>query len=47
MKDGIALISLLMKDLCTTENMTKNLMLMITADEETGGKNGVGYLTKE
>jgi hypothetical protein len=34
MKDGIALISLLMKDLCTQQTVTKKLMLMITADEE-------------
>lgn len=45
MKDGIALISLLMKDVCTQQNVTKNMMLLITADEEVGWKNGVEYLT--
>ncbi len=34
MKDGIALISVLMKDLCTQQTVTKKLLLMITADEE-------------
>lgn len=47
MKDGIALISLLMKDLCEQQTVTKKLMLMITADEEIGGKNGVSYLTAQ
>ena len=47
MKDGIALISLLMKDLCTQQTVTKKLMLMITADEEIWGKNGVKHLTEQ
>jgi succinyl-diaminopimelate desuccinylase len=46
MKDGIALISLLMKDLCApSKPLAKKFLLMITADEEVGGKNGVEYLT--
>lgn len=46
MKDGIALISLLMKELCTTPSITKRLMLIITADEEIGGTNGVEFLVQ-
>jgi succinyl-diaminopimelate desuccinylase len=45
MKDGIALVSLLMKELCEQQTVTKKMMLLITADEEIGGKNGVEYLT--
>lgn len=36
MKDGVSLITLLMKELCEKKLTDKKLMLMITADEEVG-----------
>ena len=36
MKDGVALITLLMKELCEQKLTDKKLMLMLTADEEVG-----------
>lgn len=47
MKDGVALITTLMHDLCQEKQLNKKLMLMITADEEVGGKHGVEYLTEQ
>jgi succinyl-diaminopimelate desuccinylase len=44
MKDGVAIISLLMKELI---NQPKKLMLMLTADEEIGGDHGVKYLVDQ
>jgi acetylornithine deacetylase/succinyl-diaminopimelate desuccinylase-like protein len=41
MKDGIAIITLLMKELCKPGVTNKKIMLMLTADEEIGGINGV------
>jgi succinyl-diaminopimelate desuccinylase len=45
MKDGVALISLLMKE-CLENNIDKKLMLLLTSDEEIGGDHGVEFLTK-
>jgi acetylornithine deacetylase/succinyl-diaminopimelate desuccinylase-like protein len=54
MKDGVSLISLLMKELVTNQPQSsfnkegvtpKKLMLLLTADEEIGGDHGVRYLT--
>lgn len=47
MKDGVALISLLMKELTWKPLTTNKLMLLITADEETWGKHGAEYLTQD
>jgi succinyl-diaminopimelate desuccinylase len=46
MKDGIAIITTLMYELMS-QWYTKNLMLMLTADEEVGGEHGVWYLVSQ
>lgn len=47
MKDGIAIISLLMVELCKPGMTNKKIMLMLTADEEVWWSNGVGYLVEQ
>lgn len=47
MKDGIAIITLLMLELCKPWMTNKKIMLMLSADEEIGGNNGVWYLVDQ
>lgn len=47
MKDGVAIIMHLMKDILISWYTDKNISLMLTTDEEVGGFDGVGALVKE
>jgi acetylornithine deacetylase/succinyl-diaminopimelate desuccinylase-like protein len=40
MKDGVALISLLMKECLENKLTDKKLLLLLTSDEEVGGIDG-------